>query len=160
MADPDNASLEYQLKNGKVTLRDYIVSLLRAERELMMACMKGDMAKLEGEIRSGLENIKIILEERDKAILLQDALTVERLETHNKWREQVNQERGDYVRREDLARLETAVALRSEVVDKALGGFDGRLSSLDGRWIATTAIGGFLIGASGLGLTILMFLLQ
>jgi len=180
-------SPEEQFQNGKITLRDYMETCIRnmnnylearlvAERQYMEAIVSRDVTRLEGNISAGIAQIQVNAVASEKAALLSEANVTSRLESHNQFRQQIEKERAELVRRDDLIRVEKEMAMRFEVVsdkvvvaaenmektagtiaaatEKTLTGFERRLSNMEGRWLASTVLGGLLISAVGLAVVL------
>lgn len=142
-------SPEQKLENNKISLKEYLESRVAAEREFIVACHNRD-----------IERIEAALEAMDKASLLLSQVFDSRMASHNEFREQINQERGEYVRKDDLERLEEKLAMqfkslqdRVEIstsqLTKDLNTVANKVGNLEGRLAASVGVTGALLAIFG-----------
>ena len=95
------------------------------------------------------EHFEAILEERDKALKLANQVIDERLDHMNMFREQVLAERALFVRRDSCV-------MEHKNLDQRFATLEGKMSNMEGRWLATVAVLTliFMASSAGLGLMI------
>ncbi|RPJ38166.1 MAG: hypothetical protein EHM35_05150 [Planctomycetaceae bacterium] len=103
---------EYQ--NGEISLREFIMAVTQADIGRLEGMHNADVKRLEAIVLSESAKTKINTDAIKESMVTADSITRERLESHNKFREQIEKERADLVRKEDLARVEREMSMRFE----------------------------------------------
>jgi len=159
--------LDETFQNGKISLREFVMTMMEAQVSGLKELHTADVKRLEAIILSEASKTKLNTDAIKDSMTNADAITKERLESHNKFREQIEKERADLVRKDDLARVEREMSMRFESMqdkteaalasaqralkesesrldqsfgtrDKAIKEIKEKQDTMDGRWTAQT----------------------
>jgi hypothetical protein len=188
-------AVDDNMKNGRISLREFVMAVMQADINRLEGVQHADVRRLEdvtnavvsrieGRIESEVAKLDLNIDAVKDIIGTQQEMNKERLDSHNKFREQIENERQDLVRKEDMARVEKEMALRFDTItekteaalastqralaeaesrlqqsfgtrDKAISEVKEKQDKLDGKWTAqTVAIAIVTIGFTALSIVL------